>query len=387
MPNDKIAALVQRINSTSNADFVKRLLDPNRKTLPAGDGKVMTHRMSYATDGKRAIVYPEVQNIDGQLAELSGRDALDSAIERRDTVMMSVPEAKKFTTHYKEYYPGFDKYGNGGSIGIEPGLLRKFETGGYAGEPDKQRSAEGGYTSSTESREYVNASYDPALGFDPISWMFSTNRSKGEENEYWRAYLGLENEVPKMNPVAKTAWDDRVEAEKAAAGKLPSDFYGTTPRMDQMIQVVADTLNTGKLLRNYDEYKKEVPDLADRRTIEHIYNEGKRVMDNPGKWTQVTEGPQFMLYDGVDPLTNERAPLGMLASFGMMWSPEEGTLRVHDTYDFPWYATTFSRIPKRPKEMKIRGMVKFDPNRGSILLRDGLDESKVAPPIVNYYSR
>ncbi len=689
MPNDKIAALVQRINSTSNADFVKRLLDPNRETLPAGNGKVMTHRMSYATDGRKAIVYPEVQNINRELVELNGRDALESAIEHRDTVMMSIPEAKRFTKHYKEYYPGFDKYGNGDGVGIKPGLLREFATGGavdgdknvdsgitldnvdrhgnavlekykgteydplsydgwattlngasrflsksnitedtnpevlqyfrsyvnsdgynrimrnekdwwtarhpirkfipfhdglsgathlrqfineldapkvfnmsmypeqsfylprnrtvyigtygdgrwpnsfvvghevahgynggtavnsdngnnaiyealqqntnteeghdsyvdekhsdiwglkyllykegiydsrskdditpeqvqklrekypklrplqqmdnekaswmlnhvalskskrydteniaamggrlsygtgraygngsgfirkyadggYTGGPDKQRSTEGGYTSSTESREYVNASYDPALGFDPISWMFSTNRSKGEENEYWRAYLGLENEVPKMNPAAKTAWDDKVEAEKTAAGKLPSDFYGTTPRMDQMIQVVADTLNTGKLLRNYDEYKKEVPDLADRRTIEHMYNDGKRVMENPGKWTQVTEGPQFMLYDRIDPQTNEIAPLGMLADFGMMWSPDEGALRVHDTYDFPFYVRALSRIPQRPREMKIRGLVKFDPNRGSVLLRDGLDESKVEPSIATYYSR
>jgi len=388
MPNDKIAALVQRINSTSNADFVKRLLDPNRKTLPAGNGQVMTHRMSYATDGRKAIVYPEVQNIDGQLVELRGRDALDSAIERRDTVMMSVPEAKKFTTHYKEYYPGFDKYGNGGSIGIEPGLLRKFETGGYAGEPDKQMNVEGGYTTPVLRRERINMQYNPTLGFNWNSWKINReygNIAGGEENEYWRAYLGLENKVPRMNPVAKTAWDDKVEAEKVAEGKLSSDFYGTTPRMDQMIQAIADTLNTGKILRNYDEYKKYTPELADRATIEHMYNEGKKVMENPGKWTQVVEKDQqpFVLYDGIDADTGENSPLGMLADFGMMWSTDEGALRVHDTYDFPFYVRALSRIPQRPREMKIRGLVKFDPNRGSVLLRDGLDRSKYAAPIIN----
>lgn len=70
----------------------------------------------------------------------------------------------------------------------------------------------------------------------------------------------------------------------------------------------------------------------------------------------------------------------------MMWSPDEGALRVHDTYDFPSYVTTLSSIQVRPKEMKIRGIVKFDPRKGSVLLRDGLDQSKVAEPVANEYS-
>ncbi len=59
---------------------------------------------------------------------------------------------------------------------------------------------------------FINRDYDPAFGFDPVSWLMnlaSGNNSHGEENEYWRAYLGLDNNVPKMLPAAKTSWDDK----------------------------------------------------------------------------------------------------------------------------------------------------------------------------------
>ena len=36
--------------------------------------------------------------------------------------------------------------------------------------------------------------------------------------------------------------------------------------------------------------------------------------------------------------------------------------------------------------MKIRGVVKYDPQKGSILLRDGLDKSKIAEPVADEYS-
>lgn len=252
--------------------------------------------------------------------------------------------------------------------------------------------SEGGYTTPVEEREYINRSWDPTTGFDLAGASYSNqhgNLSRGDENEYWRAYLGLENNIPAMNPEAKTAWDDAVEAKKVAKGKQPSDFYGTTPRMDQMIQVIADTLNTGNLLRNYDEVKKAHPELASKKVIQNLYDQGKAVMENPDSWVQIREPDrgQLYLYDRVDPETGELAPLGMLADFGMMWSPSEGALRVHDTYDFPRYVTAFSNIPRRPKEMKIRGKIAYDPKRGSILLRDGLDTGKVAKPVANKNSR
>lgn len=235
---------------------------------------------------------------------------------------------------------------------------------------DGLQDTDGGYTEdSKEKRNRIHKKYDPAGGFYS-QWLYNGNHSKGEEDQYWRAYLGIENAVPKMNENAKTSWDDKIEKEKVQNGELPSDFYGTTAKMDQTIQAIADTLNTGKIYRNYKEYKKKYPFLPSKGTIEHVYRTGKAVMENPGKWTQVKEGPQLMIQDRYE--NNERAPLGMLADFGMMWNPDENAIYVHDTYDFPGFLRNIGGIPKRPKEMKIRGRIEFDPEKGSYLLREDM---------------
>ena len=73
----------------------------------------------------------------------------------------------------------------------------------------------------------------------------------------------------------------------------------------------------------------------------------------------------------------------MLEKFGAKWVPEEGVLYMHDTYDFSDLARFATGIPQRPKEMKIRGRINFDPNKGSFLLRDDLKNfnSGYAKPI------
>lgn len=123
------AALIDRINSTSKADFVKRLQDPNRMSMNYGDS-VATHRMAYATDDDgNAIVYPEVQSAGDTLQWFHGWDALDRAINSGDTLMMSVPDAEWFTMNYKKYYPGFEDggllkdYRSGGKIHIKPEIF------------------------------------------------------------------------------------------------------------------------------------------------------------------------------------------------------------------------------------------------------------------------
>ena len=119
MPTDreKLKELVERINKTSNADFVKRLLDPNRKTIKGADGSVMTHRLGYVDDGKgNAVVFPEVQTAGDTLKRYPFPESYGRAVSRGDTVQMSVPEAELFTKQYKEYYPGFKQYWPGGSL-------------------------------------------------------------------------------------------------------------------------------------------------------------------------------------------------------------------------------------------------------------------------------
>ena len=107
--------------NNSKADFVSRLIDENRVTIPDWNNKddIATHKLSYARDGDRWIIYPNVQNIDGKLYDFSdpkygldkGRQALDSALYSGDYVEVpSEADAMWFTESYKRYYPGFNKY-------------------------------------------------------------------------------------------------------------------------------------------------------------------------------------------------------------------------------------------------------------------------------------
>ena len=107
--------------NNSKADFVSRLIDENRVTIPDWNNKddIATHKLSYARVGDRWIIYPNVQNIDGKLYDFSdpkygldkGRQALDSALYSGDYVEVpSEDDAKWFTESYKRHYPGFNKY-------------------------------------------------------------------------------------------------------------------------------------------------------------------------------------------------------------------------------------------------------------------------------------
>ena len=108
-----LSSLVKDINERSNADFVQRLLDPNRDYIQDWESdNIATHKLGWATDDKGAIVYPNVQRINGKLYDFTdpknkrGKwDALDSAIQRGDTLRMSPSQAKEFTETYKKYYP------------------------------------------------------------------------------------------------------------------------------------------------------------------------------------------------------------------------------------------------------------------------------------------
>lgn len=105
--------LLDRVNS-SRADFVQRMKDPNRAYITNPDGTVSTHRLAYATNGNDAVVYPEIQNIGGNLVEVPADMAYQSAVDRGDTLHMTPKQAKWFTKNYHKYYP-FKMYAGGGS--------------------------------------------------------------------------------------------------------------------------------------------------------------------------------------------------------------------------------------------------------------------------------
>jgi len=115
-----VSSLIQRIN-TKPTDFIQRLKDPNRKSIPnwKNQKQIATHKMSWATDDSgKAIIYPDVQNINGKLYDFTNPkykhkkfDSYDSAVQRGDTIQTTPAIANKFTSTYKNYYPRFKKGG------------------------------------------------------------------------------------------------------------------------------------------------------------------------------------------------------------------------------------------------------------------------------------
>ena len=372
--------ILNKVNS-SNTNFAQRLKDPDRKSIPDWESptdRISTHKLSVGTDENgNHYIFPEVQEINGELIDFTKppypRFAGEISAEMRgDTVRVSsLEDAVKFTETYKQYYP----FSTGGPL--YPFSFEKnpyFKTPAVRYDEGGQKhdaSNPGGYTNTQLAKNSsIQGWYDPTGGLNFINYVLSQNfgnMARGEENEYWKEYLGLPSAVPLMNSNANTEWDKKIEQEKIAKGELASDFYGTTPRMDYNIQALADTLMLGEMVRNYEKYDQEY-NLPSIKSLTEAYEQAKTILNNPNKWTQV-DGEIEVNNWPFNPNISESNPLGMLANFGMKWVPEENALYMHDTYDFPKKVHKRTEIPVRPKEMKIRSRISFDPTKGSWLLR------------------
>lgn len=138
--------------NNSKADFVSRLIDENRATIPDWNNKddIATHKLSYARDGDRWIIYPNVQNIDGKLYDFSdpkyglnnGLQALDSALYSGDYVEVpSEADARWFTESYKNHYPGFNKYKDGGNKNSSVDAISGADVPAIDTDPQKSKTA------------------------------------------------------------------------------------------------------------------------------------------------------------------------------------------------------------------------------------------------------
>ena len=138
--------------NNSKADFVSRLIDENRATIPDWNNKddIATHKLSYARDGDRWIIYPNVQNIDGKLYDFSdpkygldkGWKALDSALYSGDYVEVpSEADARWFTESYKNHYPGFNKYKDGGNKNSSVDAISGADVPAIDTDPQKSKTA------------------------------------------------------------------------------------------------------------------------------------------------------------------------------------------------------------------------------------------------------
>ena len=110
-------------NTNNKSNMYSRMKDPNRKTIKDWKtGKVATHKLSYATVDDKTIVYPNIQEINGELYDFTdpknnrGKwDSLRRAIDTGDTLQFNnEADADKFVNNYKKKFKGFDKYAGGG---------------------------------------------------------------------------------------------------------------------------------------------------------------------------------------------------------------------------------------------------------------------------------
>lgn len=129
---------VLRLRQNQNANWVQRLFDLNRETIPNWENtdQVSTHKLAWTESGNDAVVFPLVQQqtktptkwiffkgkpqytkglIDYTDPKNSGVDPLQQAVLMGDTVHMPLDVADDFTKLYKEYIPDF-QYKTGGKL-------------------------------------------------------------------------------------------------------------------------------------------------------------------------------------------------------------------------------------------------------------------------------
>ena len=120
--------LIESVNNRSKSNFVQRLNSSERQHIQDWENpnKIATHKMSWATEGEKAIVFPMVQEINGSLHDFSNPkynhkkwDALNNAINKGDTLIMTPDQAKWFTENYKNFYP---RFGDGGKASFKSQL-------------------------------------------------------------------------------------------------------------------------------------------------------------------------------------------------------------------------------------------------------------------------
>ena len=283
------------------ANYHVSLLNNKRyQAFSGGDFIDRVVKGGYATDPNYKRALSNVYNQIAKAQEGMKIPKLKGAGELRNRILRQF-NREKAANRNEEQLIGFDwsRYkSNKPKPETTPTQSEQLENGGVIkyqnpssgiqriGKPvSVNNSKDGGYNQSTlNDRQELLKKWDPTGGFDAASWMaskFFGNMANGEENEYYKTYLGLPNKVQPMKQGAQTNWDYQEEERKREAKEQPSDFYGTTPRMDYNIQAIADTLNTGRIVRNYDIYKQKEPSLPDKEYIERIYNSGKQVMENP----------------------------------------------------------------------------------------------------------
>lgn len=116
-----------------NPRFIQRLSEaPRGIDFIDDEGKQSrgSHYLEWSTseDGKEAIIYPRIQEVDNELKFFNSGDAYSRALENKNYLIMTPEEAKiffakdpEYGTAYKSGWPQFfNKFKEGGSINVIP---------------------------------------------------------------------------------------------------------------------------------------------------------------------------------------------------------------------------------------------------------------------------
>lgn len=59
-----------------------------------------------------------------------------------------------------------------------------------------------------------------------------------------------------------------------------SEYVGVPQPVARRVQALADTLNMGRIVRNYQTYKEKYPELPEEDTMNDMYKFGKELLDS-----------------------------------------------------------------------------------------------------------
>lgn len=276
----------------------------------------------------------------------------------------------------------WSKEGKGTTVKDRMDKFNKMENGGVLkyedGKKVTQSQAERAYNFINPADGFIAAPYYSTL---PLYSRFNKyipprpekDKATPVEEAYFKHYLNLDRDkelVPETK--SKINWDKNNESN--------SEYVGIPQPVARRVQAIADTLNTGKIYREYDKYKAMNPDLPTKDRVGEIYKFGKTLLES-NKGEQANELMSVKLIERPNHIQSTATGLEILGNFGLKWDKNNNTLKVYDTYDFPSWATGKRRIPERKQSLRIREDIKFEPKKGSYLLRDNMkkyheDESK-----------
>lgn len=112
-----LASIISHYNSfqaggtISKPNFVQRYSEGQRRGIKLPNSEVATHKLSYAEQGGKYIVYPNVQPVDYNNPNSPLYDyeddnwtAFDRALKNNDTLQFNTAkEAEEYTKHYKDF--------------------------------------------------------------------------------------------------------------------------------------------------------------------------------------------------------------------------------------------------------------------------------------------